>query len=214
MTKWLIVIASIDINSLDLWTKSHLLQSHCKGNFMSRIPTPTFIEAAPILSQPFFEDVKKQMGSVPNLYRLTATSPATLETYLNFNHALEIGTLDSATRERIALAVSEINGRIYCLAAHSYVGKNGAKLSDAEITSNRRGYSFDSKANAAVAFAVKVTKARGAVSEQDLAEVSAAGYSNAEALEIVAHVALNTLTNDINIVFKTDVDFPATPKLA
>ena len=34
------------------------------------------------------------------------------------------------------------------------------------------------------------------------------GYSDAEIVEIVTHVALNTLTNYINEVFKTEVDFP------
>jgi uncharacterized peroxidase-related enzyme len=181
---------------------------------MSRIPTPASVEASPASSQPLLEAVKKQLGSVPNLFRLTATSPATLEGYLSLNGALGKGALNAATRERIALAVSEVNGCGYCLAAHSYLGKNLAKLSDAEITANRKGHSSDAKAEAAVTFAVKVAKNRGAVSEKELAAVTSAGYSNAEALEIVAHVALNTLTNYINEVFKTDVDFPAAPKLA
>jgi alkylhydroperoxidase family enzyme len=59
-----------------------------------------------------------------------------------------------------------------------------------------------------VQFAAKVTQNRGAVSEADLKAVKAAGYSDAELVEIVAHVALNTLTNYINEVFKTEVDFP------
>ena len=36
-----------------------------------------------------------------------------------------------------------------------------------------------------------------------------AGYSDAEIIEIVLHVALNTWTNYINEVAKTDIDFPA-----
>lgn len=175
---------------------------------MSRIPTPASIEAAPTAAHPLLEAVRKQIGSVPNLFRLTATSPAALEGYLGLNGALAKGALNAATRERIALAVAQINGCGYCLAAHTYLGKNVAKLADAEIAANRRGLSNDAKASAAVAFAVKVTKDRGAVSEADLAAVREAGYSDAEVVEIVAHVALNTLTNYINEVFKTDIDFP------
>lgn len=175
---------------------------------MSRIPTPASIEAAPAAAHPLLEAVRKQIGSVPNLFRLTATSPAALEGYLGLNGALAKGALNAATRERIALAVAQINGCGYCLAAHTYLGKNVAKLADAEIAANRRGLSNDAKASAAVAFAVKVTKDRGAVSEADLAAVREAGYSDAEVVEIVAHVALNTLTNYINEVFKTDIDFP------
>ena len=35
-----------------------------------------------------------------------------------------------------------------------------------------------------------------------------AGYSDAQLIEIVMHVALNTWTNYINEVAKTDIDFP------
>jgi uncharacterized peroxidase-related enzyme len=175
---------------------------------MSRIPTPASIEASPAASQGLLEAVKKQLGVVPNLFRLTATSPQALEGYLSLNGALGKGTLSSATRERIALAVAEINGCNYCLSAHSYLGKNLAKLDDVEMAANRAGRSNDAKASAAVQFAAKVTQNRGAVSEADLKAVKAAGYSDAELVEIVAHVALNTLTNYINEVFKTEVDFP------
>jgi uncharacterized peroxidase-related enzyme len=178
---------------------------------MSRIPTPATIAAAPAAAQPLLEAVKKQIGSVPNLFRLTATSPAALEGYLGLNGALGKGALNAATRERIALAVAQYNGCGYCLAAHTYLGKNVAKLDDAEIAANRAGHSADAKADAAVRFAVKITDTRGAVSDADLGAVRAAGYSDAEIVEIVAHVALNTLTNYINEVFKTDVDFPVVP---
>jgi uncharacterized peroxidase-related enzyme len=175
---------------------------------MSRIPTPASIEASPAASHGLLEAVKKQLGVVPNLFRLTATSPQALEGYLSLNGALGKGTLSPATRERIALAVAEINGCSYCLSAHSYLGKNLAKLDDVEMAANRAGKSSDAKAGAAVQFAAKVTQNRGAVSDADLKAVKAAGYSDAELVEIVAHVALNTLTNYINEVFKTEIDFP------
>jgi uncharacterized peroxidase-related enzyme len=178
---------------------------------MSRIPTPATITAAPAAAQPLLEAVKKQLGSAPNLFRITANSPAALEGYLSLNGALAKGALDAATRERIALAVAQVNGCRYCLAAHTYLGKNVAKLSDAEIAANRNGHSSDPKADAAVIFARKVTLDRGAVTDADFALVRAAGYSDAEIVEIVAHVALNTLTNYINEVFGTEVDFPAVP---
>ena len=76
--------------------------------------------------------------------------------------------LPAATRERIALAVAEINGCDYCLSAHTYLGKNLAKLDDAEIAANRRGGSNDPKADAAVRFAAKVVRERGHVSDDDL----------------------------------------------
>src|SRR3546814_15215842 len=60
----------------------------------------------------------------PNMFRLISNSPATLEAYLGFSGALGKGKLAPATRERIALAVAEVNGCNYCLSAHTYIGLN------------------------------------------------------------------------------------------
>ena len=175
---------------------------------MSRIPTPATIEAAPKAAQPLLEGVEKQLGVVPNMFRLISNSPTSLESYLGLSGALNKGALPAQTRERIALAVAEINGCNYCLSAHTYLGKNLAKLDDAEITANRNGTSNDPKAEAAVRFAVKVVQERGHVGEADLRTVKSAGYDDAQVIEIVLHVALNTWTNYINEVAKTDIDFP------
>ncbi len=180
---------------------------------MSRIATPASIAAAPAAAQPMLEAVNKQLGMVPNLFRLIANSPAALEGYLGLSGALGKGTLPAKTRERVALAVAEINRCGYCLAAQSYLGKNLAKLDDAEILANRKGGSTDAKADAAVRFAVQVTQARGHVRDADLQAVKAAGYDDAQIVEIVVHVALNTLTNYINEVGQTEIDFPATHAL-
>jgi|SRR5882724_9933180 len=176
---------------------------------MLRIPTPATIEAAPTASQPLLNAVKEKLGVAPNLFRLVANSPASLEGYVSLFGALGKGTLPAATGERIALAVAEINGCSYCLSAHTYLGKNVAKLDDAEMTANRNGASNDPKADAAVRFAAKVARERGHVSEQDFHAVKQAGYDDAQIIEIVLHVALNTWTNYINEVAKTEIDFPA-----
>lgn len=181
---------------------------------MSRIPTPATIEAAPEGSRPLLEAVNKQLGVVPNLFRIVANSPAALEGYLSLNSAIGKGKLGLAVREGIALAVAQANGCGYCLAAHTYLGANLAKLSETEIAKNRNGGSEDMKAAAAIGFAVRVTESRGKVTEADLAATRAAGWSDAELVEIVANVALNILTNYVNEVFGTDVDFPTAPALA
>lgn len=175
---------------------------------MSLIPTPATIEAAPAASRPLLEAVQRQLGVVPNMFRLVSNSPAALEGYLGLSGALSKGALPAATRERVALAVAEVNGCDYCLSAHTYLGKNLAKLDDAEMTANRSGASNDLKADAAVRFAAKLARERGRVGEEDLRAVKSAGYDDAQVIEIVLHVALNTWTNYINVAAKTDIDFP------
>lgn len=174
---------------------------------MNRITIPT-PDQTPAASIPLLDAVKRQLGVVPNLMKLLGNSPAALEGYLSLNGALSKGTLNAKTRERIALAIAEINGCNYCLSAHTYLGKNVAKLDDAEIAANRNGNSSDPKAAAAVHFATRVALERGHLEDADLSAIKAAGYTEAEIVEIVLHVALNTLTNYINVVAQTEIDFP------
>lgn len=175
---------------------------------MTRLHTPATIADAPSAARPMLDAVNKQLGVVPNLFRLVANSPAALEGYLGMSGALAKGALPAATRERIALAVAQVNGCDYCLSAHTYLGTHLAKLDAAEIAANRRGGSTDPKADAAVRFAVKVTQQRGHVSAEDVRAVKLAGYDDAQVIEIVQHVALNTWTNYINEVAQTEIDFP------
>lgn len=175
---------------------------------MSRLAIPTSIETAPSASQALLQVVKKQLGIVPNLFRVVSNSAAALEGYLGLSGALGKGKLPAPTRERIALAVAEINGCDYCLSAHTYLGKNLAHLDDAEMTANRSGASNDPVADAAVRFAAKVARERGHVSDEDVRAVKMAGYDDAQIIEIVQHVALNTWTNYVNLVAETEIDFP------
>lgn len=166
------------------------------------------LEDAPEKARPLLQAVHKQIGRVPNIFATVANSPAALEGYLGMSAALAKGTLPAATRERIALAVAQVNQCGYCLSAHTFFARNAAKLDDGEITANRNGASNYPKADAAVRFAVKVARERGGVSEADVEAVRAAGYTDGELVEIVEHVALNTFTNYFNEVFKTEIDFP------
>jgi len=174
---------------------------------MSRIAIPS-LEASPDASRPLLDAVTKQLGSAPNLFRLLGTSPAALEGYLGLSGALGKGSLDARTRTRISMLVAELNRCDYCLSAHTYLGKNLAKLDDAELTANRDAASSDPKATAALRFARAVVQERGRVSTAELEAVKAAGHTDAQVIEIVLHVALNTLTNYVNTVAATDIDFP------
>src|SRR5499427_3050756 len=148
---------------------------------MSRLTIPAR-DNVPEASRPILDAVQKQLGVVPNMFRLIAQSSAALQGFTANNGALT-KALDVKTRERIALAVAQVNGCGYCLSAHTYLGLNLAKMSPEEVGLNRKGASGDAKANAA-------------------------GFSDAQIVEIIALVAENSFTNYLNEVAKTEVDFP------
>ena len=139
---------------------------------------------------------------------LIANSPAALEGYLGLNGALAKGTLEAQTRERIALAVAEVNGCDYCLSAHTYLGKNLAKLTTPRSPPTATAAQRKRKPTPRSASPSRSSQSRGHVSEADVKAVKAAGYTDAQVIEIVLHVALNTLTNYVNEMVKTEIDFP------
>jgi alkylhydroperoxidase family enzyme len=78
-----------------------------------------------------------------------------------------------------------------------------------EIILARKGHASDLKRDAAVQFARKVIETSGKVSDADLKAVRDAGYTDANVMEIVALVAMYSLTNFFNNVFDPVNDFPA-----
>ena len=154
-----------------------------------------------------FDAIQRQLGVVPTMMRTMAQSPSVLEGYLGFGAALKHGRLPAALQEQIALAVAEINSCDYCLSAHTVLGR-GAGLSNDELAAAREARASDPKATAALQFARAVVESRGGVPDQDFASVRAAGYTEGEIAEIIAHVALNVFTNYFNRAAQTDIDFP------
>jgi uncharacterized peroxidase-related enzyme len=151
--------------------------------------------------------VKAKLGMAPNMMRTMANSPAVLEGYLNFNAALGGGELPTGLREQIALAVAEANSCEYCLSAHTALGKM-AGLKPEQVSQSRDAAASDPKADAALKFAVSVVNSRGAVTDAEFSKVRAAGFSEGEVAEILAHVAINVFTNYFNKAALTVVDFP------
>lgn len=173
---------------------------------MSRLQIPSR-DDAPVASRPALDTIYGKLGVLPNLFRLIGSSPAALGAFTALQDQLA-NALDSKTRERIALVVAQVNGSDYCLSAHSYLATNFARLSPGEINLNRQGRSSDVKAAAAVIFAEAVARTRGNVTDGELQAVQAAGYTDAEVVEIIAVVAASSFTNYLNGVARTEIDFP------
>ena len=170
---------------------------------MSRIPILTR-DQAPAASQAKLDALREELGFVPNVFRIAAHSPHALAG-LSALHGAVRGALDPKLREQIALAVSHVNGSRYCLSAHTYWGRRRGLASE-EMALNRQGKATDARANAVVCFAAKVAESRGDVDDRDIESVRAAGFSDAEILELVATSVYYLFTNFINNVLKTDID--------
>jgi uncharacterized peroxidase-related enzyme len=169
--------------------------------------TPLDPQAADATTAATLNAVKAAIGMVPNLYATLAKAPAALNGLLQINQAIGAGSLNAKEREIVALATSQANGCGYCLSAHTLLGKN-AGLSLEQTYTARAGRGSTPREAAIAACAKAVVDARGHVPVDVLDGFKADGLSEADLLEIVVNVAATTLTNYVNNVARTQIDFP------
>jgi uncharacterized peroxidase-related enzyme len=151
--------------------------------------------------------LQNNIKSVPNLAKALANSPAALKAWMEFDGALDKGSLNAKLRQEIALAVGQKNGCEYCVSAHTAIGKF-AGLTDQQILNSRQGQGTSPKDTAALTFARELLEKRGQVPASSIQALRDQGFTDGEIAEIVAHVALNIFTNYFNIALDVDVDFP------
>ena len=163
---------------------------------------------APADARALLGKVERALGTTPNMMRAMAVSPAVLDGYLSFSGALAKGRLTAAVREQIALVAAAENSCDYCYAAHHVLGAR-AGVSPADLAAGVHADAEDPRVAAALRFARAVLREKGFVSDADLADVRAAGYTDGDIGEIIGAVALNVFTNYFNSVGQTEVDFPA-----
>lgn len=173
---------------------------------MNRLPLPTR-DTAPAASQPVLAQIHAAFGTVPNMFKATAHSPAALGFMWAGFGALGGGTLPARLTEQVAVAVADRNACDYCLSAHTALGRK-AGASAEEMAAAQAGRSDDPQTAAALVFALALVEKRGAVSADDVRALQAAGFDDGQVVELVAHVALNLFTNYINVALGVPVDFP------
>jgi uncharacterized peroxidase-related enzyme len=162
-------------------------------------------------NQTIFDNLNKALGFVPNLYATYAHSDTALENYLNFANAKT--SLSAKEKEVVNLAVSEVNKCIYCLSAHTAIGKmNG--FTDEQILELRAGRaSFDNELDALARLAKNATENRGKTDETVLGNFFSAGYSKGNLIDVIALVGEKTISNYLHNTTQVPVDFPVAQPL-
>lgn len=151
--------------------------------------------------------IQAQLGMVPNFLKVFANSPVALKAFLGLHGVANAGSLSAQTRERIALALAQQNACSYCLSAHTAIGRKAGLTGD-EIAANRAGTSADAKAAVAVKLARSLSENKGEITTAELTEARAAGYTDADIVEIITHVGMNILTNVLGKASRVEIDFP------
>lgn len=191
---------------------------------MSRLETTTTrTAAAPVPSfnvpsrdevsptnQGLFDNLKKAIGFVPNLYAAFAHSETALATYLGLGSAKT--SFSNKEKEAINLVVSQVNGCRYCQSAHTVLGKmNG--FTDDEVLRLRGGRATDPKLDALVRLAKEITASRGRPAPATVEAFYAAGYTKGSLVDLVVAVGDKTIMNTLHNVTQVAIDFPVAPEL-
>jgi AhpD family alkylhydroperoxidase len=187
-----------------------LFFNHPQEITMTTINVPTREEVSPT-NQAIFDNLKKGIGMVPNLYATFALSETALGNYLAFQNAKS--SITGKAREVVNLVVSQINECQYCLAAHTMMGKMSG-FTDEQVLEIRHGHAgFDAKLDALARLTKGITQSRGHVDQALVEAFFAAGWTQENLVDTIVVIGDKTVSNYLHSTTRIPVDFPAAPKL-
>jgi AhpD family alkylhydroperoxidase len=165
------------------------------------------IETAPAAARPILAASARQFGFLPSPVARVAHAPVTLKHLLAGFAAFDQTSLTPMEREVVAMTVAWEMECHYCMAMHSAILsagpdagalgalRDGTDLADARLEALRR-------------YVRAVVRGRGSVPDHDDAALRAAGYDDAQALEIVLGIGVYLLSTLLNKVTGAEVDAP------
>lgn len=177
---------------------------------MKTYSVPTREQVTPN-NQAIFDNLKKVVGFVPNLYATFAHSENALGNYL----ALQNGktSLKAKEKEVVNLVVSEVNQCLYCLSAHTAIAKMNGFTEDQILEIRAGEISFDAKLDALVKLAKGIVENRGHASNEAIDNFYAAGYNEGNLIDVVVLVGDKIITNYLHALTNIPVDWPVAVKL-
>ena len=158
-------------------------------------------------TQAIFNNIKGKIGRVPNLFATMGVSDKLLGGFLTFQETIKSGVFSAKEYEAIALATSQINGCDYCLSAHTALGKMSG-FTEEETLALRTNTIVDTKLNALVTLTSELAAAKGDASEDAIKNFLKVGYNSAAFGELIAIIALTTITNTVYHNGGFEIDFP------
>jgi AhpD family alkylhydroperoxidase len=158
-----------------------------------------------------FDNLKKAIGMVPNLYATLAYSDNALANYVGFQSGKT--SLHAKEKEAVNLIVSQVNNCNYCLSAHTAIGKMSGFTDDQIIEIRKGGASFDAKLDALVKLAKNVTETKGKADSTLVDNFFAAGYNEGSLADLIILIGDKTIMNYLHNLTGVPVDFPLAPAI-
>ena len=163
-------------------------------------------------NQAIFDNLKGQVGFVPNLYATMAYSENALGDYLQFQGAKT--SLSNKEKEIVNLVVSEVNGCKYCQSAHTAIGKMNGFTEEQTLELRGGSASWDAKYDALVKLSKEVTENKGNVSTEALDAFFAASYDKGTLVDVIKQVGDKIIMNYLHNLTNIPIDFPEAKELS
>ena len=154
------------------------------------------IESAPEEAKDALKAVQNANGFIPNLIGVLANAPTALETYRTVGGINGRNSLTGAEREVVQITAAVVNGCGFCVAGHTKIALKVLKLEEDVVKQIR--------ATARIESAVMLQKAK--LTEAQLNEFCAAGYTQQHAIDVILGVSLATLCNYANNIAETPIN--------
>ncbi len=166
------------------------------------------LDSAEPATKAAFQAVQKSMGIIPNMNANMANLPGALETYLTgYKLFRGEGGFTPAEQETVFLTISRENRCEYCMAAHSMVAEKMSGVPGPVLEALRTGETVpDAKLRALSEFTRAMVASRGRPARKDLEMFLAAGFDERHVVAVILAVAVKTISNYSNHLFRTDVD--------
>lgn len=172
------------------------------------IPTRAEVSAN---NQNLFDNLQKGLGFVPNLYAYFAKNETALADYLTLQNRKS--TLKAKEREIVNLVTSQINGCLYCQSAHTVIGKMNGFTAEQVLEIRKGSATFDAKLDALAQFTASAVENRGRASLESKNAFFAAGYSEANMIDVIIVVGDKIISNYLHNLTEFEIDFPIAEKI-
>ncbi len=162
--------------------------------------------SAPKESLPALATTKENFGMIPNVEKVMALSPQLLSGYAHMWDLFETTTLTSIDRQVVYMTANFENECNYCIPWHTILAKK-AGLASTDVEALRSGAPLaDPKLEALRAFTRTLIANRGKASEAELRLFFDAGYTDAQALEVILGLSIKLISNYTNSIAGTPLD--------
>jgi len=164
------------------------------------------METAPEESKPLLEKSMKAYGMIPNLHGVLAEAPGIYEAYLSLHNLFENSSFNNEELTVVWQTINVEHECHYCVPAHTGIA-NMMKVDSAitEALRNRTEMPTE-KLQQLHETTLSIVRNRGEVTQKELEDFFAAGYTKRQLLEIILGLSQKVISNYTNHIAKTPID--------